>query len=334
MRGATLKDVAKAADVSIASASRAINGLDNVKEDLRRRVLEAASKLRYVPHGGARSLATNRTNTIGVILPDIYGEFFSEIIRGIDCAARARGLHILVSGSHGDLQEAVSAVRAMVGRVDGILVMSPFVESQDLVAILPLNLPLVTISSSIGDELEGAISIDNYGGGLIAAKHLLEVGCKNIAHVCGPSGNFEACERKRGFIDGLEQSGLASPAIFEGDFSEEAGYKAGQFFASSKNRPDGIFIANDMMAVGCLMALADNRINVPNEIAIIGFDDIPIARFTSPTLTTLKVGVYEIGTRSLDLLAKGIENDDGAIGPGFKIEPKLVARKSTAKGAN
>lgn len=333
MRGATLKDVAKAADVSIASASRAINGLDNVKEDLRRRVLEAASKLRYVPHGGARSLATNRTNTIGVILPDIYGEFFSEIIRGIDFAARARGLHILVSGSHGDLQEAVSAVRAMVGRVDGILVMSPFVESQDLVAILPLNLPLVTISSSIGDELEGAISIDNYGGGMIAAKHLSEIGCKEIGHVCGPISNFEACERKRGFIDGVGEAGLGAPAIFEGDFSEESGYEAGLYFSKSHSRPDGIFVANDMMAVGCLMALADQGLNVPNDIAIIGFDDIPIARFTAPTLTTLKVGVYEIGTRSLDLLANGIENDDGTIGPGFKIEPELVARKSTAKGA-
>ncbi|KAF0182991.1 MAG: LacI family transcriptional regulator [Hyphomonadaceae bacterium] len=334
MRGATLKDVAKAADVSIASASRAINGLDNVKEDLRRRVLEAASKLRYVPHGGARSLATNRTNTIGVILPDIYGEFFSEIIRGIDFAARARGLHILVSGSHGDLQEAVSAVRAMVGRVDGILVMSPFVDSQDLVAVLPLNLPLVTISSSIGDEFNGAISIDNYGGGQIAAGHLIEIGCKNIGHVCGPTSNFEACERKRGFFDRASDAGLEVPNIFEGDFSEESGYQAGIYFAKAKNRPDGIFVANDMMAVGCLMALADQGVNVPNDIAIIGFDDIPIARFTAPTLTTLNVGVYEIGTRSLDLLANGIENDDGTIGPGFKIEPELVARKSTAKGAN
>ncbi|MBW8881372.1 MAG: LacI family DNA-binding transcriptional regulator [Asticcacaulis sp.] len=344
MKGATLKDVAKAADVSIASASRAINGLDNVAEEVRRRVLEAASKLRYVPHGGARSLVTSRTNTIGVLLPDIYGEFFSEIIRGVDVAARARGLHILVSGSHGDLKEAVTAVRAMGGRVDGLLVMSPFVDSQDLAAVLPLNLPLVTIASRIGRVEQGSISVDNFGGGMTAVEHLIDQGCRTIAHISGPDSNFEAQERRRGFLVAAEKADLdREPLIFEGDFTEESGYRGAKAFLaacaqSGEAMPEGIFVANDMMAVGCLLALREAGRSVPGDVALVGFDDIPIARFASPPLTTLRVGVFDLGRRGLELLVAAMEREEHLEAPedrgeaeGVIVSPELVFRDSSRR---
>jgi LacI family transcriptional regulator len=329
-------DVARAADVSIASASRAINGLDNVTAEVRARVLEAATKLRYVPHWGARSLAMNRTNTIGLLLPDIYGEFFSEIIRGVDVAARARGLHLLVSGSHGDLHEAVAAVRAMGGRVDGLLIMSPFVDSQDLAAVLPLNLPLVTIASRIGAANHSAITVDNYEGGALATRHLIDAGRRRIAHISGPMPNFEAQERRRGYADALA-AGLpgVKPRVHEGDFTEESGYAGVHAFLAQAREgggdlPDAIFAGNDMMAVGALLALKEAGHRVPDDIAVVGFDDIPIARFTSPPLSTLRVGVYEMGRQGLEMLVAAFDEPNAAARRNVVISPELVVRGSSA----
>ena len=325
-------DVARAADVSIASASRAINGLDNVTAEVRARVLEAATKLRYVPHWGARSLAMNRTNTIGLLLPDLHGEFFSEIIRGVDQAARARGLHLLVSGSHGDLTEAVAAVRAMGGRVDGLLIMSPFVESQDLAAVLPLNLPLVTIASRIGAANHSAITVDNYEGAVVATRHLIDTGCRHIAHLSGPEQNFEAQERKRGYVDAM-RAGLPDAAlrIHEGDFNEESGYAGAQAFLGEGHLPDGIFAGNDMMALGALLALKEAGRRVPDDVAVVGFDDIPIARFTSPPLTTLRVGVFEMGRQGLEMLVAAFDENGADVPKSVVISPELVVRESSAR---
>jgi len=324
-------DVARAADVSIASASRAINGLDNVTAEVRARVLEAATRLRYVPHWGARSLAMNRTNTIGLLLPDIYGEFFSEIIRGVDVAARARGLHLLVSGSHGDLHEAVAAVRAMGGRVDGLLIMSPFVDSEDLAAVLPLNLPLVTIASRIGAANHGAITVDNYEGGALATRHLIGNGRRRIAHISGPMQNFEAQERRRGYADALAAGlpGMA-PRVHEGDFTEESGYAGVHAFLSEGDLPDAIFAGNDMMAVGALLALKEAGHRVPDDVAVIGFDDIPIARFTSPPLSTLRVGIYEMGRQGLEMLVAAFDEPNAADRRSVVISPELVVRGSSS----
>lgn len=331
MKSATLKDVAREALVSIASASRAINGLENVAEDVRTRVLQAADKLRYVPHGGARSLATKRTNTIGVLLPDIYGEFFSEIIRGIDVAARSRGLHILVSGSHGDLNEAVEMMRAMAGRVDGLLVMSPFVDAEKIANTLPPNMPIIAISGKLSKNHNSSISIDNYGGAARATRHLYENGCKNIAHICGPLKNLEAQERKRGFLQICQEIGQNNPMIYEGDFTENSGEAAIEFFIKNGKKPDGIFAANDMMAIGALMSLKSRGIKVPDDVAIIGFDDIPITRFTSPSLSTIKVGVFEIGQRGLSQLLQKIEDKNAPNSEAIIIFPNLVVRESSTR---
>ena len=326
MAGITLKDIAREANVSIASASRAINGLDNVADDVKQRVLEIAKRLRYVPHGGARSLVMSRTHTIGVLLPDIYGEFFAEIIRGIDVAARARGLHLLLSGSHdGNPDEALRVMRTMGGRVDGLLVMSPFVDSHDLASALPLNLPVVTIASRIGAD-QRSISVDNFGGGVTAANHLREQGCRRLAHISGPSRNFEAQERKRGFLSTFSSQ---RPPLYEGDFTEESGYHGAKTLLALDERPDGIFAANDMMAVGCLLALREAGVNVPVDVAVVGFDDIPIARFTSPPLTTLRVGIFDLGRRGLEMLMVALEAGEHTASEGIIMVPELVMRDSS-----
>ncbi len=333
--GVTLNDVAKAAGVSIASASRAINGLDNVTEEIRDRVLAAAGRLKYVPHGAARALAMSRTNTIGVILPDIYGEFFSEIIRGIDVGARARGLHILVSGSHGDLNEAVTAVRSMAGRVDGLLVMAPYANAGDLAGKLPVNLPLVMMGGSAGQADLPSLMVDNYGGALDAVRHLREQGCQRIAHISGPDSNLEAQDRLRGYLDGLkENSDTQDPIVLPGDFTDDAGYAAVRRLLGGAIMPDGLFAANDMMALGASLALREASLSVPDDVAVVGFDDIPVTRYASPPISTLRAGVFDIGQRSLELLSALIERGDaeGIPPPASQtVRPELVVRASSRR---
>lgn len=333
--GVTLNDVAKAAGVSIASASRAINGLDNVTEEIRDRVLAAAGRLKYVPHGAARSLAMSRTNTIGVILPDIYGEFFSEIIRGIDVGARARGLHILVSGSHGDLNEAVTAVRSMAGRVDGLLVMAPYANAGDLAGKLPVNMPLVMMGGSAGQADLPSLVVDNHAGALDAVRHLRSQGCRRIAHISGPDSNLEAQDRLRGYLDGLsENGGTQEPIVLPGDFTETTGYEAVRNLLTQQSLPDGLFAANDMMALGASLALREAGLSMPDDMAVVGFDDIPVTRYASPPISTLRAGVFEIGQRSLDLLSALIERGDAEGFPppaSQTVRPELVVRASSRR---
>jgi LacI family transcriptional regulator len=305
---ATIKDVARAAGVSVASVSRAINGHESVTETTRTRILDVASRLRYVPHAGARSLITRRTQTIGVLLPDLYGEFFSELMRGMDSAARARGLHLLVSSSHGSLSEAADALRTLQGRVDGVLVMAPQSNAGALAANLPASVPTVLVNTRIGENEFPTISIDNHGGATAMMDHLVGAGYTRIAFISGPAGNFDAEERLGGYRDALARLlPKADEMILPGDFSEESGFQAGISLCERRDRPQAIFAANDMMALGCLFALSEHDLRVPQDIALAGFDDIPIARFVSPPLTTVRVRIADLGRCALERLVGLIE---------------------------
>jgi LacI family transcriptional regulator len=331
MKGSTLKDVAREADVSVASASRVMNGIGTVTEDVRARVLEAAERLRYVPHWGARSLVTSRTNTVGLLLPDIYGEFFSEIIRGVDIAARARDLHLLVSGSHGDLAEAAAVIESMSGRVDGLLVMSPVASAGDL----PVTVPLVTIGGRPDGSERCTIGVDNFAGACTAVRHLAANGCRRLAHISGPAENLDAQERFRGFAaTASEVDPGAELRVREGDFTEEGGHRAMAALLDRADRPDGVFVANDMMAAGAILAIKEAGLAVPEDVAVIGFDDIPLARFTSPPLSTLRVGVCELGKQALEMLVSAIEAGDASEVEGIVISPQLVVRESSKRGTN
>ncbi|HKB48282.1 MAG TPA: LacI family DNA-binding transcriptional regulator, partial [Ktedonobacterales bacterium] len=172
----TLKDVAREAQVSTATVSRVINGHGNVSEATRERILGVAERLRYVPDSAARSLSTGLTHTIGVLLPDLYGEFFSEIIRGIDQAARGRGLHLLLSGVHGSPEEAALAIRALRGRVDGLLIMSPYADAAFLAEHSAAETPVVLMNTPVRGYGHCAFCIDNRGGARVMVSHLASVG--------------------------------------------------------------------------------------------------------------------------------------------------------------
>ena len=306
---ATIKDVAREAGVSVATVSRALNGAENVLPDTRQRIVDIARELRYSPSGAARSLITRKTDTVGALLPDLHGEFFSELIRGIDQAARARGLHLLLSSSHDDAHEAAAALRAMNGRVDGLIVMSPHADDDFLSQNLPPTLPAVLLNSGVRAPTQPVFAVDNFGGARAMTEHLVASGRRRIAFLGGPAANFEARERERGYRAGLPAS--AQPWLLAGDFSEDAGLRAAATVLAlpAGERPDAVFATNDMMAIGLLGALQSAGLRLPGDIALAGFDDIPIARYVSPALTTMRVPIAAMGGQALDALASVLERE-------------------------
>ncbi len=329
----TIKDVAREAEVSVATVSRALNGHDNVAENVRQLVLATAQRLRYQPHAAARSLSSRRTQTIGVVLPDLYGEFFSELIRGIDAVARARRQHLLVSSYHGHPEEQGEALRAMRGRVDGLLVLSPYADQPGfLTDNLPAGLPVVLVNTQLPDSDYAALSVDNYGGATAMVEHLVGAEHRRIAFICGPKDNFDARERLRGYRDALARLlPDTQPLELPGDFDEASGYEAGKSIVASKHRPDAVFAANDMMALGCLYAFNEAGVRVPDDIALAGFDDIPLARFVHPTLTTMRVNIAELGGRAMTRLLDAVDANDELAAPVQTLTTELIVRQSSER---
>jgi LacI family transcriptional regulator len=326
---ATIKDVAQRAGVSVATVSRVLNRLDVVSEDTRRRVSDAANKLGYIPHGGARSLSTRRTECVAAVLPDLHGEFFSELIRGIDRVARLKGQHLLLTPSHDDAGELADALRSMQGRADGVLLMSPHLDAEVLRRNLPASMPAVLMNTPRQGTPYSSFTVDSHGGASAMVRHLWARGHRHIAMISGPEGNFDADERLRGYAETLARlAPRTQPQVLRGDFTEESGHRAGLEIAAMRARPDAIFAANDTMAIGCLSGLAEAGLAVPDDIALAGFDDIPVARYVNPPLTTVRVRIAELGESAFDRLMRAIERR-GEDKPSKQIlRTELVVRRS------
>jgi len=323
--GVTIKDVAREAQVSVATVSRALNGQNNVAEIVRKRVRSVAERLQYTPHHAARSLSSRRTHTVGVVLPDLYGEFFSELMFGIDQVARERGLHLLVSSYHGDPVEQGAALRSMRGRVDGLLVMSPCADpGTSLDDALAASVDAVLINTRPSDVARGTIGIDNHGGARAMVAHLAAVGHGSIAFVSGPDDNLDASERLRGYRDAMaEFLPDAEPLVLPGDFTEASGQRAGRALLAAPVLPQAVFAANDMMALGCLFALVQAGCKVPGKVAVAGFDDIPLARYVHPSLTTMRVDIARLGADAMRLLLDEPASDRQPL-----RAPQLIVRES------
>lgn len=324
--GATIRDVAARAELSVASVSRVFNGHANVHPDARQRVLAAAEALGYVPHAGARSLSMARTHAVGVVIPDLHGEFFSEIVRGMDREAGRRGYHLLLSNMHADAEQAAQAMRSMRGRVDGMIVMAPGLDPQTVEAVLPVGIPAVLIASPNAGT-RSAVAIDNRAGVEAVVAHLVETGRRALVHVAGPEGNIDATERREAFVDALARHLPGTPPrIIQGSFFQEAGEGAAHELLASGEAFDAIVAANDMVALGALHVLREAGVDVPGRVAVAGFDDVPLARFLS--LTTVQVGIDEIGGRAMTRLFDDIDGKASDMMIDM-ITPRLIVRATT-----
>ena len=325
----TIRDVADEADVSATTVSRVFNHDHLVNRETREHVLNVAQRMGYSPDATARSLSSGRTQSIGVILPAPHGEFFSELIRGLDDATQEAGYFLLIASSHYNPNEGEFALKSLAGRVDGLVMMTPRVRSDPLTE--GMDLPVVFVNSDLREESFDLYNIENREGAADAVRHMIEAGHSRIAAITGPPGSYDVERRMEGYRQALEQYGGTEGPILEGDFTQESGYEAGKKILDSEDLPDAVFACNDYMAMGAMLAFQEAGIRIPHDIAVSGFDDITSARYANPPLTTVRVPLYELGRRVAKRLLQRVEAKCPPDPETFKVSHELKVRASTKR---
>ena len=326
----TIRDVAQRAGVSISTVSRVLNNSAAVDEAKRARVEEAAAALGYSPNPNALGLLGQSTGGIGVLLPYIAGDFFSEFLHGIDRATSDAGYFLIVSSSHRSVKEFRAVIQGLNRRVDGLIVMSTEVPAQTVMEWLPADLPITFVNTDVAGTDADAINFDNRGGACAVTEHLLDQGHTRIAFLAGPEGSFDAQARLDGFRETLAARGLEPALVLPGDFTLESGVAAVPALLDADPRPTALFAANDLSAYGVLSGLRDLGLQVPDDLAIAGFDDIQLSRFSSPTLTTVHAPVREMGRAAIDRLLARIGDEEVADGATV-LSTEVQVRQSTAR---
>jgi DNA-binding LacI/PurR family transcriptional regulator len=328
-RPAVMSDVGRLAGVSHQTVSRVVNGSPHVRADTRQRVIAAMRELGYRPNSVARALATGRTNTFGVVSFDttLYGP--ASTLFGIERAAHEAGYFIivasLVSLDRASVAEAIERLRRH--GVDGILVIAPHRETADALANAPGGIPLAAVEAGPAGAVP-VVEVDQFAGAAHATRHLLDLGHETVWHVAGPVDWLESGKRMEGWRQTLEDAGARVPEPLVGDWSASAGYQLGRRL-SKEMGVTAIFVANDQMALGVLRAMSEAGREVPSEVSIVGFDDIPEAPYFTPPLTTVRQDFNEVGTRSVQLLLVTMETGE-RLPTGLVVQPELIVRASTA----
>lgn len=321
----SMADVAALAGVSGQTVSRVVNGSPRVDPDTRRRVETAMSRLGYRPHPAARALRTGRTRTIGLVASTLATVGNSRTLQSVADAAAARSyaLVVVTLPEHAGLDAAIDRLRDQ--GVDGAIILN---EASELAReTTPLREFALVVVDSPADERFEVLDVDHAGGARVATEHLLSFGHRTVVHLAGPEGSFAASERERGWRDALAAAGATPPPVIRGDWSAEAGHAAGTALASDP-AVTAVFSANDQMALGLVRALSEAGRHVPDDVSVVGFDDLPDAANYRPPLTTVHQDFDALGERAVDALVHSIERTDR---PGYAIVPtRLVVRASTA----
>jgi DNA-binding LacI/PurR family transcriptional regulator len=299
-----------------------------VRGETRARVLAAMQELGYRPNLAARALVTGRSKTLGVISFDttLYGP--ASTLYGIETAARNAGYFVSVATvrqvDRRSIDEAADHLRAQA--VDGIVVIAPHTSAADALRGLDSDLPVVAVGGGVGGGAP-AVAIDQHAGAARVCQHLLSLGHDTVWHVAGPDDWLEARGRVAGWRDALAAAGREPPPMLAGDWSPRAGYEHGKVLAK-RSDVTAVFVANDQMSLGLLRALHERGIRVPDDISVVGFDDIPESGFLLPPLTTVRQDFDEVGRRAMAVLLALLEEEEP--GPADPIRPTLVVRDSTA----
>jgi len=323
-----MSDVARLAGVSHQTVSRVINDSSHVRAETRQRVLVAMRELGYRPNSVARALVTGRSNTLGVVSFDttLYGP--ASTLFGIERAAHEAGYFIIVASlkalNRASLTEAID--RLSIQGVDGILVIAPYVEAAEALLHAPAGIPLVAVEAG-PDEKIPLVAIDQVAGASSATQHLLDLGHETIWHITGPADFIESRQRIEGWRAALKAHGAEPPPELLGDWSARSGYDLGRRLSRDPT-VTAIFVANDQMALGVLRAMHEAGREIPGEVSVIGFDDIPEAPYFTPPLTTVRQDFDEMGTRSVRLLLRMMETGE-VVPSGPLVAPQLVVRGST-----
>ncbi|NMC11438.1 MAG: LacI family transcriptional regulator [Chloroflexi bacterium] len=333
MSNLTLEDIAKQAGVSRSTVSRVVNDHPNVREEVRKRVKEVIRLTGYQPHAAARTLASQRSWMLGLVLPRSVSSFFADpyfprLTQGIaqTCNQYNYTLGLFLISTKED-EETIFPRVSRKGLLDGILLQSDQLGDQLTEQVIQSHIPLVIIGRPFYNKDVSYIDVDNINGAFTAVSHLIRLGYQRIATITGVPTRTVSIDRKEGYIKALSERGrnIDESLIVEGDFTEAGGYYAMQKLMPHK--PDAVFAASDIMAIGAMRAVREAGLRVPEDIAFVGFDDLPLATLPEPRLTTIRQPVYQFGVKAVEILLDLIEN---GIEPPRRIimDTELIIRNS------
>jgi LacI family transcriptional regulator len=335
----TLRDVAIRAGVHPATASRALNPETRilVSEDTARRVLDAAETLGYSPNPVARSLRTRRSHTVGVLIPDLNNPLFPPMVRGLEDRLAAAGYVALIGNTDSDDRRERMVFDQMRARhVDGLVLATARLHHPLLAEAARAEIPVVLINRLAQDYSFPSVSVDNERGVRMAVSHLAGLGHRRIAHIAGPQEMSTGLSRYRGFVTAMESSGLpvdSDLVVFAKAFTVEEGVRCARLLLDQGASPDGctaIAAGNDMLAVGCYAALDEAGLSCPEDISVVGFNDMPFIDRLRPPLTTIRFPHYQVGTEAAQLLLERIAEHAGPVKILY-LAPELIVRGSTAR---
>ncbi len=326
----TIADVARAAGVSLQTVSRAMNNKGEISEDTRQRVLDTSRRLGYRPSMLARGLVTRTTLTIGLVVPDIANPFFSEIARGAEDAAHAAGYSLLLGNSIENPDREADVLRTLEEKcVDGIVLCSSRLSQVELASLVDRLPALVLINRPAVDTNAGAVAVDDEAGAAAGTRHLLRGGRRAAGFLAGPQGSHSAQERARGYARAVAEAGLAFDASRSRTCQPylEGGREAMQALLAEHPETDAVFCYNDLVAVGALQACSAAGRRVPEDVAVVGCDDILLAGLVTPALTTLGVDKREVGAAATRLLLERLKGSSGQPRE-VLFSPTLIVRAS------
>ncbi|GKX28911.1 LacI family transcriptional regulator [Vallitalea longa] len=327
---ATIKDVAKLAGVSISTVSYALNNTGYVSTEKKEKVLKAAMKLNYRPDSNAKNLKSKKKNLIGLILSELHGPFYSEFIKGVQEEVLSYEYDLVSISSSGGLKS--TAVRFLKeNRTDGMIVFDHHMYEDLIKNAADANMPIVLINQHIKHKYVMSVMVDNIAASYDAVEYIISQGYKKIGYLGGFPLSYADKKRFKGYCDALNDHKIEyiPQFYYQGNFTKEGGYKAAKLMILQNKIPDALFSANDEMAIGAMQAFHESKIIVGKDIGIVGFDDIELAQYVNPSLTTVRQSMYEMGI----LATKSIFN---AMNGQFQEEPimmktELIIRESCKK---
>lgn len=326
-----MRDVARATNVSIQTVSSVINDKPGITQETRQRVLAAIEALGYRPYRVAQSLRTRATQTIALIVSDITNPFFATVASIAEDIAHAHGYSLVLYNTHYDAQREATYFQAVLDRwIDGLLFVGTFDQLNGLDRVQQAGVPVVALDRIPAGYEGPSITLDNTRAGQLVAEHLLALGHTRLAHISGPPGLRLARERERSFVDTVRARGLEPAPSVAGDehWSTASGFAAMTRLLADGTRPTAIFAANDQMAIGAIAAAFQSGLRVPDDLSVVGVDDIELASFHHPPLTTVAQPIQDLAREAVRLLLEGLQ---GAVSGSTQIvlKPTLIVRGST-----
>ncbi|NMP16362.1 LacI family DNA-binding transcriptional regulator [Thalassotalea sp. Y01] len=327
---ATIYEVSKLAGVSLATVSRVMNNNAKVSDRTRAKVLKAMEELGYRPNSIAQSLASNRTNSIGVLVAELHGPFFGSMMSGIEAECRAAGKHVIITTGHSDEEREKEGIEFLISRnCDAIIVHSEALSDEYLIKLSQGKTPIYLVSRYIEGMQDKCISLDNYQGGYIATKALIDNGHKDIAYIAGPLFKGDSSERLKGHKQALQDNQLEfdENLFYVGDFRETGGADGLKFFRDKGFTFSAVICANDEMASGAMKYAREHGYDLPNDLSIIGFDNVIFTNYLYPRLTTVNNPVDEMGHMAARMVLHDVYKQK-TLSIQRVFEPTLVNRDS------